>query len=116
MYSLRERLLLCKLGAFIFQIPPHRESMINTAVQRHLVWESMLALAQLLQDLLGLVPFIRREDIVRLGSRDRERSGDGSEFLLVDEGRVSCEACVDHCVVLTADITEVSAYILCSLL
>lgn len=54
--------------------------MLNTAEQVDLV-----RLSDLLQDLLGLVALLSREDLVRLRGGDRQGARNGSQLVLVNK-------------------------------
>lgn len=64
--------------------------MLNTRVKVNLVRQF-----RVLEDFLGLVALLGREDLVSLGGGDGEGTGDGGEFRFFDEGGVGDVADVD---------------------
>lgn len=64
----------------------------------------LVRLADLGEDLLGLVALVDGEDVIGLGRGDGERAGDGRQLVLVDEGRVGEEADVDAVFVVADDV------------
>lgn len=69
----------------------------------------LVVLAGLLQDLLGLVALLGREDVVRLGGGDGERARDGGQLVLLNEGRVGDEADADAILVVADNVLAVLA-------
>lgn len=80
-------LLLGKLLRLDGQVAPDCKAMLGAAVQVDLV-----GLAGLLENSLGLVAQVCREDLVRLGGGDGPGAGNGSELLLVHIRRVGDKA------------------------
>lgn len=61
MYCLEKRLLLCKPGLLLLQIPTNSKPMGNSAVEEDLVWA-----ADILQDHLSIMSLLHCEDLIRL--------------------------------------------------
>lgn len=73
--------------------------MLGTRVKEHLVGK-----AGLLENLLGLVALLGREDLISLGSGDGQGAGDGGKLVLVDERGVGEVADVNAVLVVTGDV------------
>lgn len=82
-HRLQKRLLLGEPLAPVGHVRAARESMLDVAVQVHLVRHS-----RLLQDALAGVALVGGEDGVGLGGGDGQRARDGAQLGFVDEGRV----------------------------
>lgn len=97
--GLVEGLLLGELLGLLGQVAAHAEAVDDVAVQVDLV-----GLAGLLQDLLGLVALLGGEDLVGLGGGDGQRTRDGGQLVLVDEGGVGEVADLDAVLVVAGDV------------
>lgn len=83
------------------EVATHRKAVLDAAEKVDLV-----RLADLLQNLLGLVALFGWEDLVRLRGGDGQGAGDGSELVLIDKGRVSDVADLDAVLVVADDVLE----------
>lgn len=90
LHGLQEGILLGVLGDPVLGVPPDGEPVLDPAVQVDLVGES-----QVLQDGLGLVPLLGREDVVGLGGGDGQGTLEVSELVGLDERRVGRVTDVD---------------------
>lgn len=90
LHSLQESLLHTKLDGRVAQIATHRKAMRRRTVQVDLV-----RLLRLLEDLLTLMPLIRREDLIRLRRRNAVWALDGGQLALLDETGVCHVADID---------------------
>lgn len=97
--GLVEGLLLGVLLHLAAQVATDSKAVLNTRVEVNLV-----RLASLLQNLLGLVALLGREDAIGLGGGDGEGSGDGGELLLVNEARMGNEANLDAVLVVADNV------------
>ena len=101
--GLVEGLLLGPLLHLDRQVAAHREAVGDAREQVDLVGQTGL-----LQDLLGLVALVDREDGVRLGGGDGERAGDGGQLVLVDERGVGEVADADAVLVVADDVLAIA--------
>lgn len=90
LHGLQEGILLGVLGDPVLGVPPDGEPVLDSAVKVDLVGES-----QVLQDGLGLVPLLGREDVVGLGGGDGQGTLEVSELVGLDERRVGRVTDVD---------------------
>jgi hypothetical protein len=96
-HGLQESLLLGKLLCLDLQVTAHRKAVIYARIQVDLIW-----LLGVLEDFLGFVALLGREDAVRLGGGDRERTSNGSQLSLLNERRV-CDKSNINTVLVVAD-------------
>ena len=99
MNSLEEGLLLGILLDLLGGIAAHREAVHDTRVEVNLV-----RMARLLQNTLGLVPHIGREDAVSLGRCNRKRASNGGELLLFHKGGVGEVADIDAILIMASNV------------
>ena len=82
--------LLRVLDDSIVWICSNGKAMLNARIEVDLVW-----LANLLQDLLGTMPFFYWEDMIRLGSADSVWAFDGFELVLLNKGGMCTVSDID---------------------
>lgn len=100
--GLEKGLLLGKLLPLDLDVAADGKAVLGARVQGDLV-----GLLGLLEDLLGLVALLRREDFVRLGGGNGQRAADGAELFLGDEAGVRDEADVDAVLVVAHHVLPV---------
>lgn len=98
-HSLQERLLFGKPLHLDTNVAADGKPVIDAREQVDLV-----RLLGLEENLLGPVALFRWEDGVRLRGGDRQRSGDGSQLVLLDKGWMCDEADVDSILVMPDNI------------
>jgi hypothetical protein len=100
-HGLQKSLLLGKPLRLDSQVATHSESVLDLREQVDLV-----GMAGLLEDLLGPVALLVREDGVGLSGRDGQWARDGGKLILVNERRVSDIANVDTIFVVPDDVLK----------
>ena len=98
-HSLVKGLLLGKLLKLLGRIAADGKSMRHAREEVDLIW-----MPQTLENLLGFVALLGREDAIGLGGRDGQRSSDAFQLLLLDEARMSKVANLDAVLVVTCDV------------
>jgi len=102
LHGLQKSILLGIQADPVLWISADREAVLDTAVQVDLVWQ-----AEVLEDLLGLVALLGREDGIGLGGGDGQWAFHVAQLVALDERRVRRVSGVD----LAGVRTQVSDYV-----
>jgi len=102
LHGLQKGILLGIQADPVLWISADREAVLDTAVQVDLVWQ-----AEVLEDLLGLVALLGREDGIGLGGGDGQWAFHVAQLVALDERRVRRVSGVD----LAGVRTQVSDYV-----